>query len=277
MDLALLKIKHGPAFGTGESANVDKLCDVLHDAGARCCLVDRRNIIGQFAVGNASAICTASDAETAGAAAKAAAGGSYRFAWAQLHELTDFFYRRAKVGRAGDDAAAAAHRAASGDAAAIAAATPPASATAAGASARAAAAAAAAAGEPRSPEAAVACGVPEALADIADPAAAAAATGAAPPTPEAPPEDFSEARLDGLLRAMDSHVGRIWAALPRNALLLVATGHGDTGEGARQLGLRTRRMNGLDGLPAWSTEDEDAYAAAAEATLQGLAFAAVKP
>ena len=260
---------------------MDKLCDVLHEAGARCCLVDRRDIVGQFAVGAASAICTASDAETAGAAAKAAAGGSYRFAWAQLHELTDFFYRRAKVARAGDNAAAAAHRAASGDAAAIAAATPPASAAAAGASARgsaAAAAAAAAAGEPRSPEAAAAaCGVPEALADIADPAAAAAATGAAPPTPEAPPEDFSEERLDGLLRAMDGHVGRVWAALPRNALLLVATGHGDTGEGARQLNLRTRRMNGLDGLPAWSTEDEDAYAAAAEATLQGLAFAAVKP
>jgi hypothetical protein len=47
-----------------------------------------------------------------------------------------------------------------------------------------------------------------------------------------PPEgpEHGEAALDAALRALDAGVASVWAALPANTLLVVATGHGDTAE-----------------------------------------------
>lgn len=106
-----------------------------------------------------------SDNECATQAARQAATGTYGFVWAQLHELSNFYYQRAKVLRA---------RAAAGTAAAAAAASSSATAnrTAGGAGTQ----RSAPTGEPATPGT-----VPEALRDVADPVAA----GSAPDTPVA--------------------------------------------------------------------------------------------
>lgn len=53
MDLALLKIKHGPTFGTGTggSSSSEKLADVLAEHGHRSCLLDRKDMLSKFATG----------------------------------------------------------------------------------------------------------------------------------------------------------------------------------------------------------------------------------
>lgn len=53
MDLALLKIKHGPSFGSGDGTNgaSEKLADHLADFGHRSCLVDRKDMLTRFATG----------------------------------------------------------------------------------------------------------------------------------------------------------------------------------------------------------------------------------
>lgn len=50
--------------------------------------------------GTASAICTTSDEDTAGQTARQASSSTYGFVWAQFHELSNFYYQRAKVKRA---------------------------------------------------------------------------------------------------------------------------------------------------------------------------------
>lgn len=86
----------------------------------------------------------------------------------------------------------------------------------------------------------------------------------------------SEAALDAQLRALDDHVSRIHDALPANTLLLLATGQGDTAECRRQQELKFKRQGRVDGLPAWTLRDEDAYAERLNREIQGLCFCHVK-
>lgn len=72
-------------------------------------------------------------------------------------------------------------------------------------------------------------------------------------------EDCSEAALDAALATLDGHVGRIHAALGDNALLMVATGQGDTASTHQQQEMKFKRQQRVDGLPAWSLTDEEAY------------------
>ena len=87
---------------------------------------------------------------------------------------------------------------------------------------------------------------------------------------------LSEDALDAQLRALDDHVGRIHNALPANTLLLLATGQGNTAECRRQQELKYKRQGRVDGLPAWTLRDEDAYAERLNREIQGLCFCHVK-
>ena len=55
MDLAQLKIKHGPAYGARQEAGLDSNCDrlmeVLSDFKRRCVLVDRKDVLSRHVTG----------------------------------------------------------------------------------------------------------------------------------------------------------------------------------------------------------------------------------
>jgi hypothetical protein len=72
-------------------------------------------------------------------------------------------------------------------------------------------------------------------------------------------------------------VGEVWEGLPRNTLLLVSTGQGDTAEVRRQQEMKAKRMARLEGLPVWSTADEAALSLLIDQEMQALCFCAIKP
>jgi hypothetical protein len=86
----------------------------------------------------------------------------------------------------------------------------------------------------------------------------------------------AQAALKQRLAALDRAIGKMYAALPRNGLLVVATGQGDTAEMRRQFELKAKRQQGVPGLSPWTTADEERFCEWTEGTLKALAFAAVK-
>jgi RNA exonuclease 1 len=89
-------------------------------------------------------------------------------------------------------------------------------------------------------------------------------------------QQYGEQQLHSKLAALDRHVGSIYAALPPNALLIVATGHGDMPELRRQQELKYKREQRLDGMRPWSTADEEAFCRTMEEQMRALCFCAVK-
>lgn len=89
-------------------------------------------------------------------------------------------------------------------------------------------------------------------------------------------QQYSQQQMQSKLAALDQHIGSIYAALPQNALLIVATGHGDMPELRWQQELKYKREQRLDGLRPWSTADEEAFCALTEQQLRALCFCAVK-
>ncbi|BDA41970.1 Small RNA degrading nuclease 5 [Coccomyxa sp. Obi] len=85
-----------------------------------------------------------------------------------------------------------------------------------------------------------------------------------------------EAAMEQILKQLDERLGRIYAALPPNAMLIVAAGQGDTAEVRRLQEQKWRRQQGLDGLPPWSVESEGLLAEAMVNALHGLCFCTVK-
>ena len=76
---------------------------------------------------------------------------------------------------------------------------------------------------------------------------------------------------------LDLCVGKVWDALPSNAMLILATGVGDS---PRLRTLQERKWKRVQGIGPWGpwTEDADAeLKRAAERCRAGVAFAAVKP
>jgi uncharacterized membrane protein YgcG len=253
----------GPSYATPEGAQADKLVDVLAAAGrrARSCLIDRQDALSRHATGAADALLATTDAAAAAAAGRAAASRRYGFVWAQLHELDGFYWQRAKHARRATQLQAAREAAA------------------AAAEAKAAEAAAAGAEDRKEGQAPPAdagkegpCGGGGCGSEDSDEAALARAA----------QEVESEAAAVGppallsRLRELDAAVGSLLAALPPNALLVVATGQGDMAEVRRRQETKIRRQQGLDGLPPWSTSDDAAFGEMLERELMGLCFCAVK-
>ncbi|KAF6265013.1 ribonuclease H-like domain-containing protein [Scenedesmus sp. NREL 46B-D3] len=293
MDLALLKIQKGPSYGSNEAQGVDKLPDVLVATGrqAASCLVDRQGTLAKHATGHASAVLVVSDSQAAEVAARQLKGASYGFVWCQMQELSNFqFERYTETAVSGDpmvsrvacltpselqvqgtatavDSAAAAGPAAAEAAVAGAGCSTAASHPAAGQGERrgrphAAAAAAAAAAGCRRDEG-----------DDADAKEAAAAVHAAEQLLQ---QQYSQQHLQNRLAALDHNIGSVYAALPHNALLIVATGHGDMPELRWQQELKYKREQRQDGLKPWSTVDEEAFCALLEEQMRALCFCAIK-
>lgn len=89
MDLVLLKIKNGPAYGMPQAREPtgDRLLQVLAAGGVRCSMVDRQDALNRHVTGNANALVCTSDAECVAKAAREIANPALGFVWTQLRDL----------------------------------------------------------------------------------------------------------------------------------------------------------------------------------------------
>jgi hypothetical protein len=87
---------------------------------------------------------------------------------------------------------------------------------------------------------------------------------------------LGEQALQSKLAALDQNIGKVYAALPPNAALVVVTGQGDTSDAVWQTELRYKRQQRLEGYKKWTTADEEAFAALCESAMKALCFVVVK-
>ncbi|GFR42691.1 hypothetical protein Agub_g3612 [Astrephomene gubernaculifera] len=296
LDLALLKIKHGPAYGTlgsGPRASAPKLCEVVSEhCGVKACLVDRHDVLGRYVSGAAAAVPVGSDEDAVAAAGRQAAGGVYGLVWTQLTELSTFLFRRARhkarleeEKRLAATAAEAATTAAGGAAATSAAtqvtvsqagASKTGSKTASAVTATVAAAAAAATATAAVTTTATTAASAGAPSHPAPHPPSLTSSSAAPPSAAQHQPDYSDAVLDGILVSYDRRLRQLWQSLPPRCLFVVATGAGDTAEYDRRYEQKCKRCCQGSGLPPWNQDEEDALIGLAAREMQALCFAAVQ-
>jgi RNA exonuclease 1 len=262
LDLAVLKISHGPSFGTNEGQASDKLVDVVAAHGHRCCLVDRQDVLRRFASSSASAVPCFSDAHCVAELRKQLAPKRHSLVWGQLMALQHFFYERSQRERRAAAQQARQHEQQQEH-------------------------------EQREQQ-------QQQQAQQAQQAQQQQKQGQGKQQQQQEQQqqqgqgqqqgedpgggggeaeevhDYSEEALLRVAQQLDEHVGQLYDALPPNSLLIVATGQGDTAECRRQQELKYRRQNGLDGLPRWSQAAEEEFGELCDRVMRGLCFAAVK-
>lgn len=95
MELALLKIRNGPDFGSPPSFMRRKLLTVLSDCGKTSSFVDDISIVKRYASGSTNAFPVASDEEALQKATKEVKNDRVHFVWTQFSELNSYFKRQA--------------------------------------------------------------------------------------------------------------------------------------------------------------------------------------
>ncbi|XP_057795585.1 small RNA degrading nuclease 5 isoform X2 [Salvia miltiorrhiza] len=95
MELALLKIKHGPGFGLPPALMRKKLLTVLSDSGKTSCLIDNVSIVKRYASESSHAIPVSSDDEALLKAKKEVRSNRVHFIWTQFSELYSYFKKQA--------------------------------------------------------------------------------------------------------------------------------------------------------------------------------------
>ncbi|KAL3845457.1 hypothetical protein ACJIZ3_002860 [Penstemon smallii] len=95
MELALLKIRHGPGFGIPSSFIRKKLLTELSDAGKTASLIDNVSIVKRYASEASHSIPVSSDDEAMLKAKKEVKNERVHFIWTQLTELFNYFKKQA--------------------------------------------------------------------------------------------------------------------------------------------------------------------------------------
>ncbi|KAL4271298.1 hypothetical protein GQ457_13G022130 [Hibiscus cannabinus] len=96
MDLALLKIRNGPDFGSPPSFMRRKLLTLLGECGKTSSFVDDISIIKRYASESSHAIPVCSDDEALLKAIKEVKNHSVHFVWTQFSELNSYFRKQAE-------------------------------------------------------------------------------------------------------------------------------------------------------------------------------------
>ncbi|XP_050364219.1 small RNA degrading nuclease 5 [Argentina anserina] len=96
MELALLKIRHGPDFGTAPSVFRKKLLKVLSDNGKTTSIIDDVAVVKRYASESSHAFPVASDVEALSKAVKEARNEKVHFVWTQFSELQRFLKNQAE-------------------------------------------------------------------------------------------------------------------------------------------------------------------------------------
>ncbi|KAF6139614.1 hypothetical protein GIB67_037561 [Kingdonia uniflora] len=96
MELALLKIRHGPDFGAPPSFIRKKLVTVLSENGKSCSLIDDVSVVKRYAAGSCHAFPISSDDEALSKARKEVKNDRVHFIWTQFSELNSFYKKQAE-------------------------------------------------------------------------------------------------------------------------------------------------------------------------------------
>ncbi|XP_043698425.1 small RNA degrading nuclease 5-like isoform X2 [Telopea speciosissima] len=96
MELALLKIRHGPEFGSPPSFMRKKLVTVLSESGKTCSFIDDISLVKRYAAGSCHAFPISSDDEALAKASKEVKNDNVHFVWTQFSELNSYFRRQAE-------------------------------------------------------------------------------------------------------------------------------------------------------------------------------------
>ncbi|XP_042494860.1 small RNA degrading nuclease 5-like isoform X2 [Macadamia integrifolia] len=95
MELALLKIRHGPEFGSPPSFMRKKLVTVLSESGKTCSFIDDVSLVKRYAAGSCHAFPVSSDDEALSKTRKEVKNDNVHFIWTQFSELNSYFRRQA--------------------------------------------------------------------------------------------------------------------------------------------------------------------------------------
>ncbi|KFK27823.1 hypothetical protein AALP_AA8G434400 [Arabis alpina] len=96
LDLALLKIKHGPDFGSPPEMIRKKLLTILKESGKNTSIIDNANIVKCYSSDSSNSIPVFTDDEALLKAMKEIKNRRSQFVWTQFSELNKHFQNRAK-------------------------------------------------------------------------------------------------------------------------------------------------------------------------------------
>nr|GMD16645.1 small RNA degrading nuclease 5 [Ipomoea batatas] len=95
MELAILKIRNGPDFGSPQPLLRKKLLTVLSDSGKTSSIIDNMYIVKRYASESSHSIAVSSDDEALAKANKEARNDKVHFIWTQFSELYSYFKKEA--------------------------------------------------------------------------------------------------------------------------------------------------------------------------------------
>ncbi|XP_047048327.1 small RNA degrading nuclease 5-like isoform X2 [Lolium rigidum] len=96
LDLALLKIKYGPDFGSLPSFSRRKLASVLHESGKKCSLIDDVGVLDRYSDASCNSIAVFSDDDALSRSMKEVKNDNISFVWTQFSGLISYLLKRAQ-------------------------------------------------------------------------------------------------------------------------------------------------------------------------------------
>ncbi|PWZ31273.1 hypothetical protein Zm00014a_031789 [Zea mays] len=96
LELAILKIRHGPDFGSQPSLSRRKLTSILHESGKKCSLIDDMSILDRYSDTSCNSIAVFSDDDALSRSMKEVKNDKVAFIWTQFSGLISYFRRRAE-------------------------------------------------------------------------------------------------------------------------------------------------------------------------------------
>ncbi|CAD6268115.1 unnamed protein product [Miscanthus lutarioriparius] len=94
LELAILKIKHGPDFGSQPSLSRQKLTSILHESGKKCSLIDDVSILERYSDTSCNSIAVFSDDDALSRSMKEVKNDKMAFVWTQFSGLISYFRQR---------------------------------------------------------------------------------------------------------------------------------------------------------------------------------------
>uniref|UniRef100_A0A0E0MKF2 Exonuclease domain-containing protein n=1 Tax=Oryza punctata TaxID=4537 RepID=A0A0E0MKF2_ORYPU len=96
LELALLKIKYGPDFGSPPSTSRQKLASILHESGKKCSLIDDASILERYSDASCNSIAVFSDDDALSRSMKEVKNDKVSFVWTQFSKLISYLRTRAQ-------------------------------------------------------------------------------------------------------------------------------------------------------------------------------------
>ncbi|KAG8051303.1 hypothetical protein GUJ93_ZPchr0009g1183 [Zizania palustris] len=96
LELALLKIKYGPDFGSPPSLSRRKLSSVLHESGKKCSLIDDASVLERYSDASCNSIPVFSDDDALSRSMKELKNDNVSFVWTQFSRLISYLSTRAQ-------------------------------------------------------------------------------------------------------------------------------------------------------------------------------------